>query len=319
MNKIALICGISGQDGTYLAEYLLSKGYKVFGTSRDAQGTSFTNLKKVGIKDQITLLSMMPEDFRSVLVAFRKAQADEIYFLAGQSSVSLSFEQPAETMQSISMGTLNVLEAARMLEKSPRIYFAGSSESFGDSNGKPANEETPFHPKSPYAVAKASAFWLVDNFREAYGLFACTGILFNHESTLRPERFVTQKIVSAARRISNGSHEKLELGRLHISRDWGWAPEYVEAMWLMLQQTEPEDFVIATGETNSLEKFVNEAFAFFNLDWKNFVTQNQEFMRPTDILVNVGDATKALKKLGWHARNKMKDVVRLMANEIDKN
>jgi GDPmannose 4,6-dehydratase len=317
MNKRALICGISGQDGTYLAKYLISKGYKVFGTSRDAQGSSFTNFKKIGIKDQITLLSMMPEDFRSVLVAFRKAQADEIYFLAGQSSVGLSFEQPAETMQSISLGTLNVLEAARMLDKSPKIYFAGSSESFGDTNGKPANEETPFHPKSPYAVAKASAFWLVDNYRDAYGLFVCTGILFNHESILRPERFVTQKIISAARRISNGSPEKLELGRLHISRDWGWAPEYVEAMWLMLQQQEPDDFVIATGETNSLEKFVDEAFALFNLNWKDFVIQNEVFMRPTDILVNVGDASKALNKLGWNAKNKMNDVIRLMASSVE--
>jgi len=316
MKKRALICGISGQDGAYLSAFLLDKGYQVLGTSRDAQGANFANLNKIGIRDKISFLSMMPEDFRSVLVALRKAQADEIYFLAGQSSVGLSFDQPAETMQSISLGSLNILEAARMLEKSPRIYFAGSSESFGDTNGKAANEETPFHPKSPYAVAKASAFWLVDNYREAYGLFACTGVLFNHESPLRPERFVTQKIVSAAKRIANGSHELLELGRLDISRDWGWAPEYVEAMWLMLQQDEAEDFVIATGETNTLEMFVADVFQHFSLDWRKHVRQNTEFMRPSDLLVSVGDSSKAQFKLDWRAKNKMKDVIRLMLEQV---
>ena len=315
MKKSALICGVSGQDGSYLAKLLLNKGYQVFGTSRDAQGSSFTNLQKLGCKKQVQFLSMIPEDFRSVLVTFRKVQADEIYFLAGQSSVGLSFEQPAETMQSISLGSLNVLEAARMLEKPPRIYFAGSSESFGDSNGQPANEKTSFYPKSPYAVAKASAFWLVDNYREAYGLFACAGILFNHESPLRPQHFVTQKIVSAAIRIAEGSKEILELGRLDISRDWGWAPEYVEAMWLMLQQDKDEDFVIATGETNTLERFVEESFTYFNLNWKDHVKQNKAFMRPSDLLANVGDASKAHKKLGWKAKSRMVDVVRLMVSE----
>jgi len=314
MNKRALICGVSGQDGAFLANLLLSKGYQVFGTSRDAQGCVFSNLEKLGIKDKLSFLSMMPEDFRSVLVAFRESQPDEIYFLAGQSSVGLSFEQPAETIQSITMGTLNVLEASRMQEKSPKMYFAGSSESFGDTGGKPANEDTPVHPKSPYAVGKASARWLVDNYRDAYGMFACTGILFNHESFLRPERFVTQKIVSAAIRIAKGSKEKLELGRLDISRDWGWAPEYVEAMWLMLQQDEAEDFVIATGETSPLERFVAEAFDYFGLNWKDHVKLNEAFMRPTDLLVSVGDATKAYEKLGWKAKAKMSDVVRLMVS-----
>lgn len=315
MRNRALICGISGQDGAYLAKLLLSKGYQVSGTSRDAQGSSFINLEKLGIRSQVSLVEMIPEDFRSVLIAFKQSHADEIYFLAGQSSVGLSFEQPADTIQSISLGTLNVLEAARLLEKSPKIYFAGSSESFGDTNGKPANEETRFRPKSPYAVAKASAFWLVDNYREAYGLFACTGILFNHESPLRPARFVTKKIVSAAKRIAKGSNETLELGRLDISRDWGWAPEYVEAMWLMLQQDEAEDFVIATGETNPLAKFVSEAFAHFELNWKDHVKQNKIFMRPTDISVSIGDATKARAKLGWTAKLKLVDVVRLMVSD----
>ena len=315
MKKRALICGVSGQDGSYLAKLLLGKGYLVYGTSRDAEGSNFVNLEKLGIRDRVSYLSMMPEDFRSVLIAFRKSQASEIYFLAGQSSVGLSFEQPAETMQSISLGTLNVLEAARMLDKSPRIYFAGSSESFGDTHGAPANELTPFQPKSPYAVAKASASWLVDNYRQAYGVPACTGILFNHESPLRPERFVTQKIISAAKRISLGSTETLELGRLDISRDWGWAPEYVEAMWLMLQQNVLEDYVISTGETNRLDAFVSEVFEYYELNWKDHVVQNERFMRPTDVLVSVGDSAKATATLGWTAKYKMDDVVKLMLSE----
>jgi GDPmannose 4,6-dehydratase len=310
--KKALICGISGQDGSFLARFLLSKGYQVFGTSRDAQGSSFSNLTRLGIKDQIHFLSMVPEDFRSVLVSLRKSSPDEVYYLAGQSSVGLSFEQPAETMQSISLGMLNILEACRMINEDIRIYHAGSSETFGDTKGNPASESTPFHPVSPYAVAKASAFWLVDNYRNAYNLFACTGILFNHESFLRPNRFVTQKIISSVKRIASGSKETLELGRLDISRDWGWAPEYVEAMWLMLQQSEPEDFVIATGETNLLKDFVAVAFDQLGLNWEDHVRQNEEFMRPTDILISVGDPSKAHQKMGWKAKSKMRDVVKLM-------
>ena len=315
MKKRALICGISGQDGSYLTKLLLNKGYQVFGTSRDVQLASFSNLQKLGCEKKVSFFSMIPEDFKSVIVTFQKVQADEIYFLAGQSSVGLSFELPAETIQSILLGTLNVLEAVRMLNKPTRVYFAGSSESFGDTNGQPANEKTSFHPKSPYAVAKASATWLVDNYREAYGLFACTGILFNHESFLRPKHFVTQKIVSAAKRIAEGSKEVLELGRLDISRDWGWAPEYVEAIWLMLQQNKAEDFVIATGETNTLERFVEVSFAYFDLNWKDHVRQNKSLMRPSEILVNVGDATKAYEKLSWKAKTRMVDVVKLMMSK----
>lgn len=310
--KKALIFGVTGQDGSYLARFLLGKGYEVWGTSRDAQGASFSNLDRLGIKKQIKTLSMVPEDFRSVLVALRKSQPDEVYYLAGQSSVGLSFEQPAETIQSIAIGTLNLLEACRMLDEQVRIYHAGSSECFGDTKGSSANELTPFQPRSPYAVAKASAFWLVDNYREAYNLFACTGILFNHESPLRPNRFVTQKIISTAKRVSQGSGEKLTLGRLDISRDWGWAPEYVEAMWAMLQQDLPEDFIIATGETNTLQDFVETVFVEYDLDWKDHVEQNQEFMRPTDLLVSLGDASKAKQKLGWVAKYKMQDVIRMM-------
>jgi len=314
ISKKALICGVTGQDGSYLAEFLLGKGYEVYGTSRDAQGSSFVNLEKLGIKQQVKKLSMLPEDFRSVYVALCKSKPDEVYYLAGQSSVGLSFEQPAETIQSITLGVLNILEACRMIEKEIRIYHAGSSECFGDIGSEAANELTPFHPRSPYAVAKASAFWLVDNYREAYSLFACTGILFNHESHLRPARFVTQKIISTAKRISKGSSEKLVLGRLDISRDWGWAPEYVEAMWLMLQQEQPDDFVIATGELNTLENFVDAVFSQLDLNWKDHVEQSQEFMRPTDLLASVGDASKAKERLGWEAKYKMQEVVRMMVD-----
>jgi GDPmannose 4,6-dehydratase len=312
MKKRALICGISGQDGSYLARLLLQKGYDVSGTSRDVQGSTFNNLKKLGIYEKVSLYSMIPEDFRSILVAFRKTNADEIYYLAGQSSVGMSFEQPAETMQSITLGTLNVLEASKMLLKSPKIYFAGSSEQFGDTHGHPAEEGTPFKPRSPYAVSKASAFWLVENYREAYGIFACTGILFNHESPIRSERFVTQKIISAAKRIAAGSNEKLELGRLDISRDWGWSSEFVEAMWLMLQQNNADDYVISTGETNPLELFVEKAFAYFNLNWKDFVVQNEQLMRPNELLVSSGSPKKAKEILKWEAKFKMGDVVKMM-------
>ena len=313
--KTALICGVSGQDGSFLAELLLSKGYAVFGTSRDAQGSSFSNLRKLGIQNQITFLSMVPEDFRSVLVALRKSNPDEIYYLDGQSSVGLSFEQPAETMQSITMGTLNILEGCRMLEtenKVIKVYHAGSGECFGDTQGKPADESTPFYPMSPYAVAKSSAYWLVNNYRESYGLFACTGILFNHESALRPERFVTQKIVRAVKRIAQGSTEKLKLGRLDIARDWGWAPEYVEAMWLMLQQEKPQDYVIATGVTMSLEDFVRAAFEQAGLNWRGYVEQDPALFRPTDLAVGRADPTKAYRELGWKATTKGVDVVKKM-------
>jgi GDPmannose 4,6-dehydratase len=231
---------------------------------------------------------MVPEDFRSVLVTLRTSNPDEIYFLAGQSSVGLSFEQPAETMQSITLGTLNILEGCRMMDKNIHQYYAGSGECFGGANGAPANESTPFYPVSPYAVAKSSAYWLVNNYREAYGIFACTGILFNHESPLRPERFVTKKIVRAVKRIANGSPERLNLGRLDISRDWGWAPEYVEAMWLILQQDVPEDYVIATGTTISLEEFVSTAFEQADLDWKDYVTQDPTLFRRMEITWRLG-------------------------------
>jgi GDPmannose 4,6-dehydratase len=314
--RTALICGVSGQDGGYLAQLLLQKGYTVFGTSRDVQGSTFANLKKLGIEGQVSYISMVPEDFRSVLVALRKSNPDEIYYLAGQSSVGLSFEQPAETIQSVTLGTLNILEGCRMMEKSIKIYHAGSGECFGDTHGESANENTPFYPMSPYAVAKSSAYWLVNNYRDAYGLFACTGILFNHESPLRPERFVTQKIIRAVKRIAQGSKEQLKLGRLDIARDWGWAPEYVEAMWLMLQQDKPEDFVIATGTTITLEEFVKTAFEQANLNWVDYVVQDPTLFRPTELAIGRADPSKANQVLAWRASTQGVEVVKKMYQSL---
>jgi len=307
--KKALICGVSGQDGSYLAQLLLQKDYEVYGTSRDAQLSSFTNLLTLGIKDNIALSSMVLTDFRSVLQTLSKIQPDEIYNLAGQSSVWLSFQQPVETLESIALGTLNLLETVRFLDRPIRIYNASSSECFGDTGDNIANEDTPFRPRSPYAVAKSTAHWEVSNYRDAYGLYACNGILFNHESPLRPVRFVTRKIISTACKIANGSKEKLNLGNLEIKRDWGWAPEYVDVMWRMLQQNNPEDYVIATGETNSLEDFCKTVFNELDLDWSKHVSIDKSLIRPSEIMVNRGCSEKAKKKLGWQAKTKMHNVI----------
>lgn len=312
MSKTALICGISGQDGAYLAKLLLAKGYRVTGTSRDAMMSRFGNLVRLGIRDSVAVQSMILTDFRSVLHTLSKVEPDEVYNLAGQSSVGLSFEQPVETLESIATGTLNLLEAIRFLGRPIRLYSAGSSECFGDTGAKPADENTAFRPRSPYAVAKSAAYWEVANYRDAYGLFACSGILFNHESPLRPERFVTRKIIAAACRIAAGSAERLKLGNLNIYRDWGWAPEYVEAMWCMLQTKSPEDFVIATGRSYPLQSFVEEAFSAVGLKWEDHVGIDQTLMRPSDIAYNNGNAGKAAKHLGWQATIQMPDVVRRM-------
>jgi GDPmannose 4,6-dehydratase len=308
----ALICGISGQDGAYLARLLLDKGYEVFGTSRDAQIGGFANLVRTRVRDRVRLESMAPNDFRSVLNAVRKTDPDEIYNLAGQSSVGLSFEQPVETLDSFAVGTINLLEAIRFLDKPIRFYSAGSSECFGDTAGRAANEETPFRPRSPYAVAKSTAHWLVANYREAYGLHASTGILFNHESPLRPERFVTRKIVAAAVRVARGERSRLTLGNIQIKRDWGWAPEYVDAMWRILQQSSGSDFVIATGESHTLEEFAETAFGRLGLDWREHTDLSEALTRPLDLPEGRGDASRAREVLGWSSTYRMKDVVKAM-------
>ena len=308
----ALITGIAGQDGAYLAQFLLARGYRVIGTSRDAQSCRLDNLAALGIEGKVSIESMALNDFRSVLQVLAKTRPDEIYNLAGQSSVSLSFEQPVETLESISTGALNLLEGIRFLDPSIRLYSAGSSECFGNTDRTPADEQTPFRPRSPYAVAKACAANLVASYREAYQLFACTGLLFNHESPLRPRRFVTRKIVEAAYRIHAGLESHVTLGNLDISRDWGWAPDYVEAMWLLLQREAPLDVVIATGRTVSLEYFVKSAFAYFDLEWEKHVLQDKALLRPSDISYSAANIALASAELGWTARHSVDEVVRNM-------
>jgi GDPmannose 4,6-dehydratase len=314
----ALIIGVSGQDGAYLAKFLLEKGYEVHGTSRDHEVSTFGNLVKLGIKDRVKLTSMVTSDFRSVLTALQKADADEIYNLAGQTSVGMSFVYPVETFESILIGTMNLLECIRLLQKPVRFYNAGSSEVFGNTP-EPATEETPFHPRSPYATAKAAAHYAVANYREAYGLFASTGILFNHESPLRLPRFVTSKIVTTAVRIAQGSHERLKLGNIDIYRDWGWAPDYVGAMWRILQQDCADDFVIATGEKRSLRDFVTAVFAELNLVPDSYVVVDPALLRPSDITESVGNPVKARRVLGWEAQYKMSQIVaQLVQVELQK-
>lgn len=312
MTRTALIFGISGQDGAYLARFLLEKGYAVHGTSRDASQNAFANLARLDLRERVILHSATPTDFHSVFQVIRRVAPDEIYNLSGQSSVGLSFEEPAETLQSIVMGMLNILESARVVGAPMRLYHACSSDCFGNTGEAPATEETAFRPRSPYGVAKAAAFWEVANYRESYGLFAVSGINFNHESPLRHARFVTRKIVAAACRIADGSGERLKLGNIDVARDWGWAPEYVEAMWRMLQHDTPEDFIVATGQTRRLEDFVAAAFAAVDLDWREHVDSDPALLRPTDLSVSAGDPGKAARLLDWRATKMMDDVVAAM-------
>lgn len=315
MSRRALIFGISGQDGAYLTEFLLRQGYIVAGTSRDAELSSFQNLQKLGVRDQVRLSSASLSDFRSVMQAIKLTEPDEIYNLSGQSSVGLSFSQPMETMESIVTATLNILEAIRFMNPGIRFYNAGSSECYGHTGTQPANEETPFRPRSPYATAKAAAHWAVANYRDAYGLYACSGILFNHESPLRPARFVTRKIISGAARIASGREKgPLLLGNLNIARDWGWAGEYVDVIWRMLQAEQPKDYVVATGRSGTLSEFVAEAFSAFGLDWREHVRHDPALVRPSDIVYSAGDPTRAEKELNWKARVLMPEVVRRMAD-----
>lgn len=312
MTKRALIVGISGQDGSLLADLLLGKGYEVVGTSRDAEGNEFSSLRRLSIRSNVETLTMNPQDLQSVLRTVRQSQPDEIYNVGSQSSVAASFENPFETLQSNILGVLHLMEAMRNAGREIRMYNSGSSECFGDTGCAPSDENTSFKPLSPYAVAKAAAHWQVCSYRESYGLFVANGIAFNHESPLRPLHFVTRKIISAALRIANACDEKLTLGNVSIRRDWGWAPEYVEAMWRMLQCEEPDDFVLATGESNSLENFVAEAFSHCGLDWKEHVEIDRSIYRPSEISANCGDASKAGEKLGWKPKVKMREVVKRM-------
>lgn len=320
--KKALIIGISGQDGSYLAKLLLDEGYEVHGASRDAELSTFPGLIRLNIFSRVRLHSVSLTDFRSVMQVILEVMPDEIYNLAGQTSVGLSFIQPVETFESIVLGTLNILEIIRFhkLQMKIKFYNACSGECFGDTGGIAADEGTPFNPRSPYAVAKSTSFWHVANYREAYDIFACSGILFNHESPLRADRFVTKKIIKGVCRIARGEQEELCLGNLSISRDWGWAPDYVEAMYLILQQDKPDDFVIATGKSTRLEDFVAKAFQYFGLDYSNYIAFDKNLVRPTDITFGAGNPAKAKEVLGWEAKHFVGDVIKMMIeNELKDN
>lgn len=317
-SEIALIFGISGQDGAYLARLLLERGYAVHGTSRDREMSTFFNLSRLGVREKVHLHSAIPSDFRSVLQVINRVEPTRIYNLASQSSVGLSFDEPIETLDSIITGTLNMLEAMRTLGRDIRFYNASSSEVFGNTVSK-ADEETAFRPRSPYGVGKAAAHWAVANYREAYNLFACSGILFNHESPLRPNRYVTQKIVRGAADIAEGLADSLRLGELGVARDWGWAPEYVDAMARMVELDRPQDFVIATGKVSTLEDFVSRSFGYFGLDWRAHVEIDQNLKRPADISMSVGDPSKAEQLLGWRATTAMPSLVdRLLDAEMER-
>jgi GDPmannose 4,6-dehydratase len=312
MGKSALIFGVGGQDGALLARLLLRKGYRVNGTTRDREIASLNNLKRLEIFGQVDILSASLGDFRSVAQAINNTSPDEIYNLAAQSSVALSFDQPAETIDSSVSGTINILEAMRLLGSRARFYNASSSECFGNTPGEPADENTPFRPCSPYGVAKAAAHWLVANYRNAYGLLACSGILFNHESPLRPARYVTQKIIQGALDIAEGKIARLTLGQLDVERDWGWAPEYVEAMWGMLQLDQPDDFVIATGQTHRLSDFVRRAFDAVGLEWETHVVCEPSLQRPLDIKTSKANPDKARRVLRWSAATDFSTIISRM-------
>jgi GDPmannose 4,6-dehydratase len=313
--KTALIAGVTGQDGAYLAHHLLGLGYRVVGSSRDAQMADTSRLERLGIATDLELVSLAPNDFRSVLKVVSGVQPQEIYNLAGQTSVGLSFEQPVECMESISVGTLNLLEVIRYLGGGIRFFSAGSSECFGQTGDTPATEDTPLRPRSPYAVAKAAAYWQVATYREAYGMHACTGILANHESPLRPKRFVTQKIIEGVKAIKAGTASTIQLGNLDIWRDWGWAPDYVQAMQLMLEADQPGDYLIASGTTTSLRQFAQAAFAVAGLDMAEHLESVEALKRPADLVYSAMDPTHIETELGWVSKRTVAEIVGKMYAE----
>ena len=313
--KRALITGITGQDGSYLSKFLLDREYKVFGTTRDLPVSNPANLKVLGIKDSIKLIPANLLDLSNVIRLLDMTKPDEIYNLAAQSSVAISFEQPMWTVEFNVKSTLNLLEAMRILHLGARFYQASSSEMYGKVKTLPVDEETALHPVSPYGISKAADHWIAVNYREAYGLFSCCGILFNHESVLRPHHFVTKKILSTAVRISKGSPEKLRLGNIEIKRDWGYAPEYVKAMWLMLQQDYPDDYVIATSEAHSLKEFVELSFACLRLSWEERLIIDKSLYRPSDIDIIYGSPKKAKERLGWEYHLSFQELIELLVQE----
>ncbi len=296
-SKTALITGITGQDGSYLAEFLLAKGYTVVGMARR---TSLSNYERIAhIQDRLHLEQGDLLDQTSINNIVRKYRPVEIYNLAAQSFIPASFEAPVLTGETTALGVTRMLEAVRAIDPAIRFYQASSSEMFGQVRESPQTERTPFHPRSPYGVAKVYGHWITVNYREAYDLFACSGILFNHESPRRGREFSTRKISYHAALIKQGLASRLPMGNLETARDWGYAPDYVRAMWLMLQQDQPEDYVVATGATHRIREFAEAAFAAVDLDWRDYVVQDARFMRSADVDFLVGDASKAGRQLGW--------------------
>ena len=319
MGRKALITGITGQDGSYLAELLLSKGYEVHGIIRRASTFNTSRLEHL-YTDPHTREAALKlhygdlSDASALARLIGRITPDEIYNLAAQSHVRVSFDSPEYTTDITATGAVRLLEAIRETGIKPRFYQASSSEMFGKAQEIPQRETTPFYPRSPYGCAKVYAYWITVNYRESYGLFACNGILFNHESPRRGETFVTRKITRAVAHIVTGLQDKLYLGNLEAKRDWGYAREYVEAMWLMLQQAKPDDYVVATGETHSVREFLEAAFAHAGLDWRKHVEIDPNYYRPTEVDLLVGDASKAKKQLGWEPKTKFNDLVKLMVD-----
>ena len=310
--KRALITGITGQDGSYLAELLLEKGYEVFGLVRRS---STVNFERIGhLQDQIELISGDLLDQKSLVSALQTARPQEVYNLGAQSFVPVSWDQPMLTGEVTGLGVTRLLEAIRTCDENIRFYQASTSELFGKAQETPQNEQTAFYPRSPYGVSKLYAHWITINYRESYGLFACTGILFNHESPRRGREFVTRKITHGVARIKCGLDQELRLGNLDSRRDWGYASDFVRAMWMMLQQDEPDDYVIATGTSRTIGEFCEVAFAHAGLDWRQYVVLDERFLRPAEVYTLLGDATKAREKLGWEPEVGFEEMVRQMVD-----
>ncbi len=316
--KKALITGITGQDGSYLTELLLAKGYEVYGIIRRASSFNTERIDHLyqdpHNQPKLKLIYGDLTDGGNLSAILTDIGPDEVYNLGAQSHVRVSFDQPVYTVNVDALGTLRLLEALRMMKKPPRFYQASSSEMYGKVLETPQTEKTPFYPRSPYGCAKVYSFWQTVNYREAYGLFACNGILFNHESPRRGETFVTRKITRAATRIKEGLQDKVYLGNLDAKRDWGFAGDYVEAMWLTLRQDKPDDYVIATGETHSVREFLNEVFGYLGLDWQKYVEIDPKYFRPTEVDLLLGDASKARKVLGWKPKVDFKRLARMMTD-----
>ncbi|MHC4706822.1 MAG: GDP-mannose 4,6-dehydratase [Planctomycetota bacterium] len=316
--KKALISGVTGQDGSYLAELLLTKGYQVWGIVRRSSSFHTGRIdhlyKDPHERPPLRLVYGDLTDGGNLSTIMNEIEPDEVYNLGAQSHVRVSFDTPVYTADTDALGTLRLLEAIRRMKKPPRFYQASSSEMYGKAVETPQTENTPFYPRSPYGCAKVYSFWQTINYREAYGLFACNGILFNHESPRRGETFVTRKITRAATRIKLGLQDDLYLGNIDAKRDWGYAPDYVDAMWMMMQQDKPDDFVIATGQTHSVREFLDEVFGHLDLDWQQYVEIDPRYYRPTEVDVLQGNASKAKKLLGWEPKVAFKELARIMTD-----